>query len=450
MLGRPYAIKFILYSTLVVTIIFCSLLAISYFLVGNGHVLPRLIAGALVLLYVGATFGFLRHKMYKSTGMMILAMYLSVALATAWSWGINAPVAILLLCFVILLSSVMFGPKYILPSTALVIMSLALIQIAVTSELSTPDTTALSDTSTFADVAVYSVVFGIFAIIGWVSGAQLQRSFQALQKAQNELKQEKENVESKLSIEKERLRSAQLEEQYRLYEFAELGQYTTIVLHDLSNQVAALSLAIKDQAYDDTKLFHPRQAIVKIEELIKTSNRRISAGTSSLFHPHSVIEDKIYEIKEHYAKERGRIVHNINKKLRHSLLYGDPDRFAHIINILLTNAVQASVEKSRARRSVVVSSNISGSSMLISFRNKGMGIPSSKRKHIFTPFSTSKATGHGIGLYIAKKIIEDHFSGTIQLASRTDLTEFIIKLPIKEKSAKRPSDSHPQPPPERP
>jgi len=37
----------------------------------------------------------------------------------------------------------------------------------------------------------------------------------------------------------------------------------------------------------------------------------------------------------------------------------------------------------------------------------------------------------GIGLFIAKKMVETHFNGTLKLARAADCTEFIIELPLQ-------------------
>lgn len=67
----------------------------------------------------------------------------------------------------------------------------------------------------------------------------------------------------------------------------------------------------------------------------------------------------------------------------------------------------------------------------VSIRDTGKGIQVEYQDKIFEPFFTTKPQGEGtgLGLDIAKKIIERH-SGSIDFNSRPGCTEFIVKLPI--------------------
>ena len=58
-------------------------------------------------------------------------------------------------------------------------------------------------------------------------------------------------------------------------------------------------------------------------------------------------------------------------------------------------------------------------------------IPKEKVDNIFTPFYTTKSLGEGIGLglYVSKKIINEH-DGIIYYSSKEGRTEFIVTLPV--------------------
>ena len=72
----------------------------------------------------------------------------------------------------------------------------------------------------------------------------------------------------------------------------------------------------------------------------------------------------------------------------------------------------------------------------IAITDNGIGIPDEVKERIFDPFFTTKSVGKGtgMGLSISYKIIVEGHNGTLELFSNINQgTEFIIKIPIKQK-----------------
>ena len=55
-------------------------------------------------------------------------------------------------------------------------------------------------------------------------------------------------------------------------------------------------------------------------------------------------------------------------------------------------------------------------------------IPLKSRESIFQPGITTKVTGHGMGLYIVRKVLQDR-GGDVNVSSDTDETEFSGYVP---------------------
>ena len=68
----------------------------------------------------------------------------------------------------------------------------------------------------------------------------------------------------------------------------------------------------------------------------------------------------------------------------------------------------------------------------VSITDNGCGIPEELLSKIFTPYFTTKGTsvGTGIGLYMAKMIIEKEMAGSIFAENVEDGSRFNIRLPL--------------------
>jgi signal transduction histidine kinase len=67
----------------------------------------------------------------------------------------------------------------------------------------------------------------------------------------------------------------------------------------------------------------------------------------------------------------------------------------------------------------------------IEFKDNGSGIDPGNTEKVFLPFFTTKHKGFGLGLSIAKRIIEDH-KGTISLCSEgKEGCSIKIRLPVR-------------------
>ena len=73
--------------------------------------------------------------------------------------------------------------------------------------------------------------------------------------------------------------------------------------------------------------------------------------------------------------------------------------------------------------------SIKKNSLKISICDNGNGIPKELKDKIFLPFYSTKKRGSGIGLFLVKRIIDDH-EGTIALESKEGVTTAQIILPF--------------------
>lgn len=122
----------------------------------------------------------------------------------------------------------------------------------------------------------------------------------------------------------------------------------------------------------------------------------------------------------------------LHSKINETSIIGEKESLIELFTILLDNAIKYSNKHS----SITISNTLNTDFTNILIHDEGIGIPKKDMRHIFDRFyraDTSRThnatTGFGLGLAIAKQIVEKH-KGTISVASEEGKgTDFIIELP---------------------
>ncbi|MFK7980917.1 MAG: sensor histidine kinase, partial [Saprospiraceae bacterium] len=106
----------------------------------------------------------------------------------------------------------------------------------------------------------------------------------------------------------------------------------------------------------------------------------------------------------------------------------NPPLFNWVLENLLRNALDAMDGKGKISAKVYEEKNY----VCIDVSDTGKGIPASKFKTVFKPGYSTKKRGWGLGLSLAKRIIETYHSGRIFVSKSivNEQTTFTIKLPV--------------------
>jgi signal transduction histidine kinase len=104
-----------------------------------------------------------------------------------------------------------------------------------------------------------------------------------------------------------------------------------------------------------------------------------------------------------------------------------------LLNII-RNGAEAISDKQTVRRVEVLSSNERDNAgrtwVVVEIKDSGEGIPAGDLQRIFIPFFTTKATGHGVGLALAHRVITQH-GGTLTASNaKGDGAVFRVQLPL--------------------
>lgn len=110
------------------------------------------------------------------------------------------------------------------------------------------------------------------------------------------------------------------------------------------------------------------------------------------------------------------------------MVHINPPLFNWVLENLLRNALDAMGGKGKISAKVYEEKDF----VCIDVSDTGKGIPSSKFKTVFKPGYSTKKRGWGLGLSLAKRIIETYHSGRIFVSKSVadEQTTFTIKLPV--------------------
>ncbi len=154
----------------------------------------------------------------------------------------------------------------------------------------------------------------------------------------------------------------------------------------------------------------------------------------------TVINQTILQLQGFSHKKKVTVTGKLPKTL--PLVLGDPIRLEQVMTNLIGNAIKFTPQKGK----VVVQAKAQRDSVLISVSDTGIGIPTEELERIFSKFyqveehSTRSAEGSGLGLHIARELIERH-NGKLWAQSEVGKgSTFFVELPTSG-SQKSPTGS---------
>lgn len=111
-----------------------------------------------------------------------------------------------------------------------------------------------------------------------------------------------------------------------------------------------------------------------------------------------------------------------------------PNELRQVLLSLINNAKEAIFERNIKNASIIIKTYMDEEKYCVEVMDNAGGIDENLMDKIFNPYFTTKGelNGTGLGLYMSKKIIEEHCSGTIEAKNKDDGTSFVISLSYGE------------------
>lgn len=253
-------------------------------------------------------------------------------------------------------------------------------------------------------------------------------------------------VDSARVYAQEQRRANELDEAYQKLEsaterlvrseaLAAIGEVTAIVAHEIRNPLSTIGgfgkMLLRSAGDTDTV---KRNAGIIVEEVAKLENilGELLDFTKPA-HPHfahcsflSVVQSSVLAVQARAEARQAEVAVDVPPDL--PLVPMDCGQMQQVMTNLILNAVDAVQPGGK----VSVTGRQEGRLVKISVSDTGHGIPESHLDQVFDAFFTTKRTGTGLGLALAKKVVEDH-GATLSVASREGLgTTFVITFNLDQ------------------
>jgi len=229
----------------------------------------------------------------------------------------------------------------------------------------------------------------------------------------------------------ERLHRTQMS---RAEHFATLGEMATGLAHEIRNPLAGIAGVIEIIGRDLPASSPAREVVKDVRQEIARINHIVTDLLQTARpHPPKVRKSDLNITVEH-AVMLGRqqalakgIEISLHKDPSLPEIEHDSDQIHQVLLNLLLNALQAIDRHGK----VAVTLSRRDSTAVVEVTDNGRGIPAENLPNIFRPFYTTKGDGTGLGLSLARRIVEDHH-GRINVTSTVGKgTTFAVLLPLQ-------------------
>ena len=231
-------------------------------------------------------------------------------------------------------------------------------------------------------------------------------------------------------------------DEYLLYQsrLAQMGEIINMIAHQWRQPLNTISII--------------NQAIVLKYKKNKLDDHYITEFDATSREQISYMSETINDFRDFFKPEKNKEPFLLNETIKHTLslmeksftkngitlhfkearqnitVYGYPNEFSQALMSILNNAKEAFFQKEHKNGHITVNLYSKEHYVHISILDNAGGIDETIMHRIFEPYFSTKDehNGTGLGLHMARMIIQEHMQGTIYAKNRADGAEFIIRL----------------------
>ena len=215
-----------------------------------------------------------------------------------------------------------------------------------------------------------------------------------------------------------------------------MGKYSAELTHEIKNPLNSIAIQInliqKLAERIESSLKNDMQDIIRVlkEEVDRLNNLSreylqisksppLELQKSSL---HALLNNVFDLVQPLMSLSHIELKTAIDTELPDMLI--DSDKLKQVFINIINNAAEAMPNGG----TLAVSMQHTSAAVLLSFEDTGPGIPQDNKDKIFQPFFSTKSTGTGLGLTVAKNIVEAH-GGAIWFEKQEHGSTFFVELP---------------------
>ena len=207
-------------------------------------------------------------------------------------------------------------------------------------------------------------------------------------------------------------------------------------LSQINSSILLIDTFLIKQQFNDV---YVDEKLLEIESITEYMSKTID-DFKNFFNPNK--QKTIFNIENAIHKSydilKGSIkVHHINVEINISKelqCNSYIEELQQVVLTILNNAIDAIVSTKIPAGKIIISAFIKDDDIIIAIQDNAKGIDNKVIDKIFEPYFTTKhkTQGTGLGLYMAKMIIEDGLDGTLSVENKIDGACFTIQIPKGE------------------
>jgi signal transduction histidine kinase len=224
----------------------------------------------------------------------------------------------------------------------------------------------------------------------------------------------------------------------RAEHLATMGELAAGLAHEIRNPLAGIAGVIEIIGRDLPATSPARAVVKEVRQEVLQINRIVSdlLECARPKPPETRLSD-INATVEHavmFSRQQA-LSKSIDIEFRHQSVPLEVEHDSNQVNQVLLNLLLNSIQSIDHRGKITVTVERHDGVATIAVTDTGRGIAPEHLPHIFRPFYTTKGNGTGLGLSLARRIVEEH-GGRIEVVSTVGHgSTFTVFLPLRRASA---------------